>query len=117
MNNIKRKINLKKMLIATLIVILFLILGRNLYKIILHALYPNTYSEYVYKYSEKYNIESDWVFALIKAESNFKAESISQSGAVGLMQLMEKTAVEVADGIGMEDIDLKNPEKNIEIRN
>ena len=33
----------------------------------------------------------------------------------GLTQLMEKTAEEVANNIGMNDIDLKNPETNIEI--
>ena len=80
-------------------------------------MYPHTYSEYINKYSEKYDIESNWIFALIKAESNFESTVISQSGAVGLMQIMEKTALEVAIDLEMEDIDLKNPEENIKIRN
>ena len=54
------------------------------------------FSEFVDKYSEKYGIEKEWIFALIKAESNFDENSVSSSGAVGLMQLMENTAMEMA---------------------
>lgn len=88
----------------------------NVYYLILKKVYPCTYAEYVYKYSKEYDIESSWIFALIKAESNFNCEVVSQSGAVGLMQLMEKTAVEVAKGLDIEEIDLKDPEENIRLR-
>ena len=37
------------------------------------------------------------------------------SGATGLMQIMEDTAKEIAETIGMEDMDLKEPKCNIEI--
>lgn len=37
------------------------------------------------------------------------------SGAVGLMQIMEETASEIAAELEMISIDLKNPEQNIEI--
>ena len=37
------------------------------------------------------------------------------SGATGLMQIMEDTAKEIAETIEMENIDLKEPECNIEI--
>lgn len=83
--------------------ITFLILGsiliftiQKIYQIALQTIYPDSYSEYVDEYAEKYHIEREWIFALIKAESNFKIDSISGSGATGLMQLMEKTAEEVA---------------------
>ena len=39
----------------------------------------------------------------------------SHKGAQGLMQLMETTAIEVANNMGISDIDLSNPETNIEI--
>lgn len=84
-------------IIITIIVIIFV--SFDIYTRALRIYYPNTYSNEVKKYSEKYGIEDEWIFALIKAESNFKAESISTSGAIGLMQLMEKTAEEVADEI------------------
>ena len=88
----------------------------NVYFLVLKKIYPCTYAEYVYKYSEEYEIESNWIFALIKAESNINSEVVSQSGAIGLMQLMEKTADEVAKGLNLEEIDLKNPEENIMLR-
>lgn len=72
---------MKKKLIITLIlitstIILFQILGG--YNIILKAYYPDTYAEEVERYSEKYGIEKHWIYALIKAESNFKKDSISR---------------------------------------
>lgn len=91
----------KKVLIILSLVILVIIIFQvfNIYSNILKRFYPNTYSEYVEKYSEKYEIEKEWIFALIKAESNFKKESVSKSGAVGLMQLMDSTAKEVSKEI------------------
>ena len=59
-------------------------------------IYPLKYSEYVEKYSEEYNIDKYLVYAIIKAESNFKENAKSTSNAVGLMQIMEATAFETA---------------------
>ncbi len=108
------KIKILIILIAFIIMI-FLFKGFNIYEKILRIYYPDTYSEYVDKYSEKYNVEREWIFALIKAESNFKKDSISQSGAIGLMQLMEKTAIEVSNEIGIEEMDLNDVDINIEL--
>ena len=110
MRQIVRKI-LKIILIITIIIIF----ACCIYNFILNRLYPDKFSEYVYEYSKKYNVEEAWIFALIKAESNFNPEIISQSGAIGLMQVMENTATEVADEIGIEEIDLTEPNCNIEI--
>lgn len=107
---------IKILIILTLFIIMIFLFQRfNIYEKILRIYYPDTYSEYVDKYSEKYNVEKQWIFALIKAESNFKKDSISQSGAIGLMQLMEKTAVEVSNEIGIEELDLNNADTNIEL--
>lgn len=107
--------NLKKILILILILAILISGIFEIYSLILKRLYPRDFSEYVYKYSEKYEVDHNWIFALIKTESNFKEESVSGSGAIGLMQLMEKTAEEVAEKIGLENINLKDPETNIEI--
>ena len=37
------------------------------------------------------------VFALIKAESNFNSEAVSHRDAIGVMQIMEETAKDVAN--------------------
>lgn len=63
---------------------------------LLKMAYPNTYSEYVLKYSREYQVDENLIYALIKAESNFKENAISNKEAVGLMQLMEETAKDVA---------------------
>ena len=103
-------------LLIVLIVIVFLVKD-NLLKL----LYPKTYQEVVSTYAEKYNVEENLIFALIKAESNFDKDAISNRKAIGLMQLMEDTAREVAN---KNDIDMKfdkpieelrQVDKNIEI--
>ncbi|BAP58658.1 transglycosylase SLT domain-containing protein [Candidatus Tachikawaea gelatinosa] len=44
------------------------------------------------KISEKYNIDISLVLAIIKIESNFNPYAISNSEALGLMQIMQTTA-------------------------
>lgn len=66
------------------------------------------YSDYIHTVSEKYQIDPALVKAIIKAESNFRANAVSKKGAKGLMQLMPQTANE---------LNVKNsfnPEENIE---
>jgi len=84
----------------------------------LKKIYKLEYSEYVYKYAEENDIDPYLIFSIIKAESNFERNIESSSGAIGLMQLMEATAIEMANEIG-EDVVVKealyNPEINIKI--
>jgi soluble lytic murein transglycosylase len=49
--------------------------------------YPKTYSEYVEKYSELYNVDENLVYGVIHTESHFNPDSESQAGAMGLMQI------------------------------
>ena len=91
----------KKALIifVSITIVVIIITALDIYSRILKIYYPRTYENEVIKYASKYEIDENWIFALIKAESNFKENSISSSGAVGLMQLMEKTAKETAEEI------------------
>lgn len=72
----------RKILITIIIIILLVICMYEIYHIILRKLYPMKYSEYVEKYSKEYKIDEKWIYALIKAESNFEKDITSQSGAV-----------------------------------
>ena len=111
----------KKNLIIIGFILFFIILIFTIFKpqnLILKKLYKLDYSEYVYKYSEDYDIDPYLIFSIIKAESNFNRNIESSSGAIGLMQLMESTAIEKANEIGQEVVvkeALFNPEINIKI--
>ena len=79
--------------------------------------YKKEYSEYVSKYSQEYGVEEDLIYALIKAESNFDANAISNKNAKGLMQLMYSTAEEIANksGIELTEENILDPDTNINI--
>lgn len=90
----------------------------NIQDIILKKIYVKDYSEYVYEYATEYNVDPLLVFAVIKAESNFKKDATSTSNAIGLMQLMENTAIETGEKVD-EKINSKeelyNPKINVKI--
>ena len=82
------------LILASIIFILFKVVKID--DIIMKKLYPLKYSEYVEKYAKEYNIDKYMVYAIIKAESNFNENAKSSSDAIGLMQIMEITAIETA---------------------
>ena len=79
--------------------------------------YPKKYSEYVERYSEEYDIDENFIYAVIKTESGFDPDARSNVGAVGLMQLMPIAFKEVSNNIednkGLKYSDMYNPEYNI----
>ena len=106
--------------VVAILVIVVIIIAKvfNIEQIILQNIYPKKYEEYVEKYAEGNNIDPLLIFSIIKAESNFKENAESSSGAVGLMQLMEETAKEIAESMDepiLEKEDLKEAETNIKI--
>jgi hypothetical protein len=68
---------------------------------------PGELAPIIRQASEKYGVDQDLIRAVIKAESNFRPQSTSPKGAMGLMQLMPETAQEV----GVKDP--YNPVENI----
>ena len=54
------------------------------------------YEDSVYTYADTYDVPPELVFAVIYAESGFRAEAVSVDGAMGLMQLMPATYDELA---------------------
>lgn len=103
--------------IAILLLLIIALKALNVKNIILNRVYPKKYQEYVEKYANEYNIDPLLVFSIIKAESNFNKDAKSTSKAKGLMQVMDSTAIEIANKIDepiMEET-LYDPEKNIMI--
>ena len=86
-----------KIIIGTVIMILVVAILIILFKDkLLKIIYPKTYSEIVSTYAEEYNVEENLIYAVIKAESNFDSKAVSNREAIGLMQIVEETAIDVA---------------------
>ncbi|MCI8384320.1 MAG: lytic transglycosylase domain-containing protein [Clostridia bacterium] len=113
--------NRKKQMIVILLIVVFIVIVFLFQKQWLKKFYPRTYQEEVTSCETKYKVDSNLIFAVIKAESNFDQNAVSNREAVGLMQIMEETAIDVARKNAIE-LDTENVrqelckiDKNIEI--
>jgi soluble lytic murein transglycosylase len=82
----------------------------------LRARYPLRYDHIVRGHAENYRLDPALVAAVIYQESKFRADARSDSGAVGLMQLLPETAKGIAARTGgsqFEVDDLYDPEINV----
>lgn len=82
----------------------------------LRRAYPKEYYSYVEENAGEYDIDRYMVLALIKAESSFNENAVSERDAKGLMQLSNSTAFWAAEKLGISDFevgDLFEPETNI----
>ena len=76
----------------------------------------NPYKKQVAFYSQKYSVDPLLVEAVMKRESNLNPNAVSNKGAVGLMQIMPKTAEDIAKQLALEDYNenrLFEPDLNI----
>lgn len=53
--------------------------------------YPIRYQQLVEKYAAENNVDKFLIYAIIKTESNFNSDAVSNMGARGLMQIMDET--------------------------
>ncbi len=109
-----------KLIVSTAVILLIVLLLKelNIYNLIRKQIFKQEYSEYVNKYAEENGIDPMWIYAIIKVESNFNSQATSGSGAKGLMQLMDNTAIDIANELKIEKFEanmLYNPEINIMI--
>jgi soluble lytic murein transglycosylase len=78
--------------------------------------YPLRYEQIVRGHARNYQLDPALLAAVIYQESKFKADAKSNSGAVGLMQLLPATAQGIATHTGgsrFRTSDLYNPEINV----
>lgn len=73
------------------------------------------YTEFVEKYSAKYGIEPELVYAVIKTESSFNPDAVSEADAVGLTQITPETFDWIKTKLGEENNNssLHDPETSI----
>ena len=79
----------------------------------LELLFPDVFLTEVQVEASKAKLDPLLVMSLIKQESGFKADVISSSGALGLMQLMPFTAIDVQKDLKLST--LKDPPVNVSI--
>jgi soluble lytic murein transglycosylase len=78
---------------------------------------PALHKDIINRYAAEYKFDPLFVMALVKVESGFLHDARSHRGAVGLMQLMPDTAVEMArrEGLPLVSGGLEDPEVNIHL--
>ena len=119
----------KKRSVFTVVIILMLVgitaavmyFGTNVYRRAEHQFkldtHPLKYSEYVEKYADEYGMDKYVIYAFIKTESGFDPNAVSETGARGLMQLMESAfdwvKFRLGDGDDITYSDMFDPETNI----
>ncbi|MBQ7718722.1 MAG: lytic transglycosylase domain-containing protein [Clostridia bacterium] len=104
-----------KKLIRLLLLVLVIVGIIKAIPMLTEYLFPFNYNMYVEDAAERYGVDKNLVYAVIKAESNFDAKSESKRGAKGLMQIMDGTAAWCAHKIGLDSYDIFEPKDNIEI--
>ena len=79
-----------------------------LFSVVLNlVVFSKKYKNFVVKFSDEFGLEESLVYAIIKVESDFKKDAVSKSGALGLMQILPKTAKWIAKELGEEYLEEK----------
>lgn len=77
--------------------------------------YPRAFEQEVTTFSKEYNVDPLLIWAVMRTESTYRADVLSHSGAIGLMQIMPATGQDIAGRlkVTVTDEDLKKPEVNV----
>ncbi len=91
------------------------VLMHSAYKNVLELEYPLGFSSFVNEHSKMRALPPALVYAIMRQESRFQADAHSSAGAIGLMQLMPRTALMTAkrQNLNICAQDLVNPNVNI----
>ncbi len=82
-------------------------------------MYPQKYAVLVEQYADLYQVDQNLVYAVIKTESGFQPNAVSENNAKGLMQITEDTFQWIGTKIGKKQTsqyvhdDMLRPEVNI----
>lgn len=108
----KKKLNLFAIiLLITILIVVWRTWGQKL-------IHPRLFTEQVQLYSQNHELDENLIYAVIRVESKFQADAISEAGAVGLMQIMPKTGRWASNKMKIKDYTtekLMQPDMNIAI--
>ena len=89
---------LRSTIVRSVVIVVILCLSLAIgfvYQTIWHKIdlnnHPRDFSEYVTKYAEEYGVPEYILYAVIKTESNFESNKLSEDGEIGLMQISPET--------------------------
>lgn len=102
------RIFISKILIFLIVIIIFFS-----FIILLKRRYPVYFKEDVVNSSKEFNLNPKLVFSVIRAESGFNANALSDKGAKGLMQIIDSTAEFIANKLNVDEYNLYDPKTNI----
>lgn len=106
-------IAVNKMALLILAFLICIVAIFSCYRLCLTKAYPLKYKEEICYYADYYNLDRALIFSLIKAESNFDKNAVSNAGAIGLMQITEKTGEYIASKLSVDSYNLTNENDNI----
>jgi soluble lytic murein transglycosylase len=92
--------------------------GRLVVPVVSDRIYPLVYEDEIAAVAEKYDLDPYLVAAVARTESGFDPDARSHAGAVGLMQLLPKTAEWVTSldsWKGPDNPALTNPQDSLEL--
>lgn len=115
---VKKRRKARLLLAIIAIVVVILIFSSALGAIYKKVFYPIKFEEYVTEFADKYEMDRYFFYSVIKTESNFDPEAVSNVGATGLMQLMpdafDWVKYRMGDDRELTFEDMENPKYNIE---
>ena len=88
------------------LVLLILWAGWSLWRtdaVQMRFVYMWPYQQTIVEYSERNQVDPFLIAAIIKNESNFDQQAVSEVGAIGLMQIMPVTGAWIAETMGMDN--------------
>lgn len=91
----RRRKGIFKFWAVILVLLILLVTGNTIYKVAREKYllynYPIKYQQLVERYAAENKVDKTLIYAVIKTESNFDSEAVSNVGARGLMQIMDDT--------------------------
>ncbi len=113
---------LKNTVVRSVVIVVILclsLLSGFVYQTVWHRVdlknHPRDFAEYVSKYGAEYGVPEYILYAVIKTESDFESNKLSEKGEVGLMQISPETFAWLTT-LTKEELDpgiLYDPETNI----